>query len=450
VVRRALPLRQRFRDRGFKGGRIDELRIYGRALAALEVAQLRAPRSFQGALENPWSTVDALRDYYFSAEDPVARERAAALAAARARVVAAEDAQLEVAVMEEMREPRPTYVLHRGRYDAPKTDANRVERSTPAGIQPFPKELPRNRLGLARWLTRPDHPLTARVAVNRIWALFFDRGLVETAENFGLQGQVPSHPELLDWLARDFVQSGWNVKALVKKIVLSRTYGQGSRPRGDPQNRLLGRGPSGRLSAEAIRDTALAASGLLDDRIGGPPVSPYQPGDLWRESNTMSPPYRQSKGRDLYRRSLYTVWKRTAPMPNMTAFDTPGREVCVARRQTTSTPLQALVLLNDPQFVEACRVLGERAVREAGAPAARARFIFRQLASRAPAPEELALLARLYEQQRVLFARDPDAAAKLLRIGEQPPDPTLPPVDVAAATVVAQTVLNLDATLWKR
>jgi hypothetical protein len=442
---------QRFRDRGFKGGRIDELEIFGRALTPLEVARLRDPWIFERAFERPWPYVDALRDYYFSAVDPVARERAAALAAARARVVAAEDAQLEVAVMEEMRAPRPAYVLHRGQYDAPKREADRVERDTPTGVLPFPKDLPRDRRGLARWLTRPDHPLTARVAVNRIWALFFGRGLVETAENFGLQGQAPSHPELLDWLARDFVRSGWDVKALMRKIALSRTYGQSSRSQGDPQNLLLARGPSHRLSAEAIRDTALAASGLLEDRIGGPPVSPYQPGDLWRESNAMSPAYRQSKGRDLYRRSLYTVWKRTAPMPNVIAFDAPGREVCVARRQTTSTPLQALVLLNDPQFVEACRVLGERALKDGGVtPAARARFIFRQLAGRAPVTAELALLARLYEQQRALFARDPDAAAKLLRIGEQPPDPALPPVEVAAATVVAQTVLNLDATLWKR
>jgi hypothetical protein len=451
-----LVLGQRFRDRGFKGGRIDELAIYTRALTALEVADLFDGRAFRGALQKPWPHADALRDYYFSAVDPIARERAAALAAARGRMVTAEDACFEVAVMEEASRSRPAYVLRRGQYDAPKEEANRVERDTPAAVLPFPKELSRDRLGLTRWLARPDHPLTARVAVNRIWALLFGRGLVETAENFGLQGQSPSHPELLDWLARDFIQSGWNVKGLVKKIVLSRTYGQASAltpalRRRDPSNRLLARGPSHRLSAEAIRDTALFASGLLDARIGGPPVSPYQPGDLWRESNSMSPAYKQSVGQDLYRRSLYTVWKRTAPMPNVLAFDAASREVCVARRQSTSTPLQALVLLNDPQFVEAARVLGERAVKEGGpTAAARARFAFRQLAGRAPAREELGLLTRLYERQCALFARSPDAAAQLLRIGARPPDPTLPPVEVAAATIVAQTILNLDATLWKR
>jgi hypothetical protein len=321
---------------------------------------------------------------------------------------------------------------------------------------PFPKGLRRDRLGLAQWLTRPDHPLTARAAVNRLWALFWGRGLVETIENFGTQGKLPSHPELLDWLARDFIQSGWNVKALVKKLVLSSTYRQASalRPeliRRDPENILLARGPSHRLSAEAIRDAALAASGLLDERLGGPPVSPYQPGDLWRESNSMSPPYRQSVGTDLYRRSLYTVWKRTTPMPNMITFDVPSREVCTARRQTTSTPLQALVLLDDPQFVEAARVLGERMLKEGGATAdQRVRFVFQRLATREPTNAELKLLMALYEQQRWLFRKDPDEAAKLIRIGQRQPDPALPPAEIAAATVLAQTILNLDATIWQR
>jgi hypothetical protein len=393
--------------------------------------------------------------------------------------VQAEDAQLEVAVMEEMPQPRPAYVLARGQYDAPRLEANRAPRDTPAAVLPFGKDLPRDRLGLARWLTRPDHPLTARVEVNRVWALLFGRGLVETAENFGLQGTLPSHPELLDWLAISFasrVQSpgskvsdpntqhltpntpglGWDVKALVRLIVLSNTYRQASavRPelrRRDPENLLLARGPSHRLGAEGVRDLALAASGLLDERRGGPPVSPYQPGDLWREANVMSPAYRQSVGDDLYRRSLYTVWKRTAPIPNLLAFDAVSREVCVARRQTTSTPLQALVLLNDPQFVEAARVLGERTLKEGGAsPESRVRFAFRRLASREPEPEETRLLLRLYEEQRVLFGREPGEAAKLLKVGERKPDPALPPAEVAAATVLAQAVLNLDATLWKR
>lgn len=451
-----LTFGQRFRDKGFKGGRVDELSIYNRAITPIEVAQLFDGNTLKQALAQPFLHEADLRAYFFSAIDPEMRKAAQALTAAREQVWRAEDAQFEVAVMEEMPQPRPTYVLARGQYDAPKTDEDRVSRGVPSAIFPFPTDAPRDRLGLARWLTNPNHPLTARVAVNRIWSLLFGRGLVETAENFGLQGTLPSHPELLDWLARDFVNSGWNVKALVRKIVLSSTYRQSSALRPDfkerdPQNVLLARGPSYRLGAEAIRDLALAASGLLDDRLGGPPVSPYQPGDLWREANTMSPAYRQSVGQDLYRRSLYSVWKRTAPLPNMLAFDAVSREVCVARRSRTSTPLQALVLLNDPQFVEAARVVGERTLKEGGATAReRARFAFRLLASREPRPAELDLLTRFYDSQRALFTQNPAEGAALLKVGERKPDPSLPPGEIAAATVLAQAVLNLDATIWKR
>jgi hypothetical protein len=446
---------QRFRDKGFKDGRIDSLHLFTRALTSLEVAQLRDPKAMTAVFSLPERAEQGLKDYYFSALDPETRKAAAELSAARTRLTGVEDTEFEVAVMDEMPQPRPAYILPRGQYDAPRTDANRVARTTPAAVLPFYGGLSKDRLGLARWLTLPDHPLTSRVAVNRVWALLFEQGLVETAENFGVQGQLPSHPELLDWLARDFVKSGWDVKKLVKKIVLSATYRQSSVLRADlkqrdPGNRLLARGPSHRLSAEAIRDAALSASGLLDERRGGPPVSPYQPGDLWRESNTMSPAYRQSVGGDLYRRSLYSVRKRTAPMPNQLAFDAPSREVCVARRQTTSTPLQAFVLLNDPQFVEAARVLGERVVKGSPDPSARVRTAFRSLATRQPTANELRLLTGLYTSQLDYFRQDPEAAAKLLRVGDHKVDPALPAIEVAAATVVAQTILNMDATIWKR
>ena len=456
IGQHTLVFGQRFRDRGFKGGRIDDLALFTRSITPIEVAQLYDGHSLAGALAQPSAHEAELRDYYFSAIDPAARETVHALAAARERVVAAEDSQLEIMVMEEMPQPRPAYVLARGRYDAPHTAANRVERTTPAFLPPFPPGARRDRLGLARWLTRPDHPLTARVAVNRLWALLFGKGLVETVEDFGIQGKPPTHPELLDWLARNFVQSGWNVKALLKTIVLSSTYRQASALRPDlrerdPQNSLLARGPSHRLSAEAIRDTALAAGGLLDDRLGGPPVSPYQPGDLWTESNSMSPAYRQSVGTDLYRRSLYTVWKRTAPMPNMLAFDAGSREVCIGRRQATNTPIQALVLLNDPQFVEAARAIGARALKEGGLTVeSRVRFAFRLLATREPSPTEAKLLVALYTEQRALFQAEPDSAATLVKIGASKADASLSPVDLAAATVLAQTILNLDATVWKR
>ncbi|WP_394793269.1 DUF1553 domain-containing protein [Armatimonas sp.] len=449
----ALAFGQRFRDRGFKGGLIDELSVYSRALTPLELVD--------GA--NP--PLDQLREYYFAALDPETRAAQGKLTAAREKVWRAEDPIQEVMAMEELPTPRPSYLLARGAYDAPKTDKNRVDRVTPAFLPTlFPRPLlpitgkegsSASRLDLARWLTRPDHPLTARVAVNRFWQQFFGRGLVESSEDFGIQGRLPSHPELLDWLAKDF-QRDWDVKRLVKQLVLSQTYRQKSAQqpdlqKRDPQNILFARAPSYRLSAETIRDVALAASGLLDTKLGGPPVSPYQPGDLWREANSMSPAYRQSVGGDLYRRSLYTVWKRTAPLPNMMAFDASGREVCTARRQNTSTPLQALVLLNDPQFVEAARVLGEKIVRDGGmTDTQRVVFAFRTLATRFPTPTEARLLEQLYATERQLFTADSASAAKLLTVGEKKTDPALNPIEVACATAVAQAILNLDTTIWKR
>jgi hypothetical protein len=361
-------LGQRFRDRGFKDGDLDELRIYDRALTRLEITNLDDGKSLAAAISDPESHRAALQSYYFSAVDDEARKAMKILREDRRLLVEAEELIQEIPVMEELPQPRPTFILARGRYDAPKSDANHVGRDTFAKILiPFPKDAPRDRLGLAQWLTDPRHPLTARVFVNRIWANFFGRGLVTTPENFGQQGASPTHPELLDWLSRDFIEHGWDIKRLCRNIVLSATYRQDSRctpdmRERDPENLLLARGPNHRLSAEEIRDVALAASGLLDRRMGGPPVSPYQPGgDLWREANTMSPAYAQSTGRDLYRRSLYSVWKRTTPLPNMMAFDAPSREVCTVARGHTNTPLQALVLLNDVQFVGAARALADSA-----------------------------------------------------------------------------------------
>ena len=456
IGQHALVFGQRFRDLGFKGGQIGDLAILSREVLPVEIAQLSDGHSLINMLNHPKMNVPEMREYYFSAVDPSSRELVGKLAEARAAIWKAEDSELEIAVMQEMREPRPTYVLARGRYDAPVTEANRVGRTTPASLPGLPAGVPKNRLGLAQWLTQPDHPLTARVAVNRIWGLLFGKGLVETTEDFGIQGRPPTHPELLDWLARDFVQSGWDVKALIKKIVRSTVYRQASALRPDlrdrdPQNNLLARGPSHRLSAEAIRDMALAASGLLDGKIGGPPVSPYQPGDLWRESNSMSPAYRQSVGADLYRRSLYTVWKRTSPMADMAAFDVGSREVCTARRQPTNTPLQALVLMNDPQFVEAARVIGSRAIKDGGStPADRARWVFRLLATREPTATETTELAALYSSQLDQFGKDPQGAQKLIHVGDSKPDPALAPAELAAATMLAQTVLNLDAAIWER
>ena len=373
-------------------------------------------------------------------------------------MIQAENPVHEIMVMRDTPEPAPAYVLERGAYDAPRTEDRRVTRATPAFLPPLPEGEPLNRLGLARWLLRPDHPLTARVTVNRFWQQFFGAGLVNTPENFGMQGGMPSHPELLDHLARSFIDGGWNIKALCRRIVLSATYRQDSRATAalrerDPSNRLLARGPSGRLAAESIRDLALQAAGVLDATAGGPPVSPYQPGgDLWRESNSMSPGYRQSTGTALYRRSLYSVRKRTAPLPNMLLFDAPSRESCVVRRAPTSSPLQGLVLMNDVQFVEAARLIATRAVREAAeaTPAARITLGFRHLAGRAPTDAERSILETVYAEQKQLFDSGASNAAALLKNGTTPAPADIPPADLAALTLVMQTLLNLDDTIWKR
>jgi hypothetical protein len=450
-------LGQRFRDRGFKDGEIDDFRAYGRALTSLEIRQLHEGGALQ-ADSNDDHYIDSLRDAYFAAIDANAREATARLREARQELVSVEDEMHEVSVMGELSEPRPTYILARGAYDAPKTDANRVTRDVFHEMLPRLAEgAPRNRLGLAQWMTAPDHPLTARVAVNRVWSNFFGHGLVGTPENFGRQGAAPMHPELLDWLARDFVDNGWDVKRLCRNIVLSATYQQDSRTAAelrerDPENSLFARGPSRRLTAEQIRDLALAASGLLDVELGGPPVSPYQPGgDLWRESNSMSPAYQQSTGTSLHRRSIYSVWKRTAPLPNMLVFDAASREVCTIARGRTSTPLQALVLLNDTQFIEAARALAASVGRDRQEPREQIGAAFLRLAGRRPEAKELSLLEDLYNEQQALFRdnaqQDP---ARFIAIGEARTESMLDPAGLAALTVVCQAIMNLDATIHER
>jgi hypothetical protein len=453
-------LGERFRDRGFKQGEIDQFSAYSRALTPLEVKQIAAAVGKPAASPFDQSAFpeSQLRETYFAAHDGAARAARDRLREARRQLVAVEDEVHEVSVMAELREPRPTYLLARGAYDAPKTDENRVTRDVFEGmLPPFPADLPRDRLGLSRWMTQPDHPLTARVAVNRIWSNFFGRGLVATPENFGRQGAAPTHPELLDWLARDFVEHGWDVKRLCRNIVLSATYQQDSRAslelrHRDPENQLLARGPSRRLSAEQIRDLFLAASGLMSPEQGGPPVSPYQPGgDLWRESNSMSPAYHQSTGKSLHRRSLYSVWKRTAPLPNMMAFDAVTREVCTIARGSTSTPLQALVLLNDVQFIEAARGLAASVSTKHASLASQITAAFLRATSRHPTAAELNLLSDLYSEQRELFRNAAQQhPEKLLAIGEAKTRSPLDPADLAALTVTCQAILNLDATIYER
>lgn len=434
-----LTLAGRFRDSGFKNGLIDEFQVFDRCLTAWEVKA--AAGMTAGAPDR-----ESLLTYYHEHQDP-----AYAAAAAELRKLREEENDLiddvpEIMVMKEMSLRRPTFVLRRGAYDAP---GEAVEPGTPERIFPFAKSLPPNRLGLARWMIDPQNPLTARVAVNCAWRIHFGRGLVATAEDFGTQGKLPTYPGLLDWLARRFVDSGWNLKNLHKQIVLSATYRQSSRASPellarDPENLLLARGPRHRLRAEEIRDNALAISGLLSPRIGGPSVKPYQPEGLWEEAGT-GKHYDQGKGEALYRRSLYTFWRRTAPPPSMLIFDAPSREVCTARRETTTTPLQALVLLNDPQFVEAARALAEKLVRECGSNLdACITNGFRLAIGRLPQPAEEVVLRQLYQEQLRLFEADHTAAEQYLKTGERPRDPALPAQQVAAATVLTSSLMNLD------
>ena len=353
-------------------------------------------------------------------------------------------------VMEELSTPRETRLLNRGMYDAP---GEIVQPGVPEGLLgTWPKDAPRNRLGLARWLTQPEHPLTARVAMNRFWQQLFGTGLVKTADDFGFQGEYPAHLELLDWLAREFVSSGWSTKAMFRQLVLSATYRQASAisPAAlerDPENRLLARGPRMRLAAEEIRDHALAVSGLLRHRLGGPGVFPAQPDGLYKgivvESNYPGTSWTDSKGDDLYRRSIYTYWKRTVPYPMLNVFDAPDREVCSVRRSRTNTPLQALTLMNEPSMVEAGRQLGGRMLREGGNDdAARLAFGFRAATSRLPRGDELAVLIETLEHFRKDFTSDGEGAKALLKNAQ--PDPEL-----AAYAALGGLLLNLDETVTK-
>jgi mono/diheme cytochrome c family protein len=439
-----LTLAGRFRDSGFKGGAIDEFQVFDWCLTPLE-ARGEWP-VLSGLTDN-----EALFVHYLERIDPEYRTLTEELARLRASENAMVNDIPEMMVMREMTERRPTFLLKRGAYDAP---GEAVEPGVPSSIMPFAEELPRNRLGLARWITDPRNPLTARVAVNRIWRSCFGRGLVATAEDFGSQSQLPTHPELLDWLAREFVESGWDVKAMFRQIVLSATYRQSSDadPRllaEDPENRLLARGPKHRLEAEQIRDNALAISGLLVSQVGGPSVRPYQPAGLWEESGT-GKTYVQDQGEKLYRRSLYTFWRRTAPPPSMLIFDAVSREVCTAKRESTSTPLQALVLLNDPQFVEAARVLAQRLWKVAPDDAGlRVEMAFRLATGRLPEPRERAILEQAYDEQLALFGENPEEALEYLETGEGPVLEDVPVDELAATAVLASTLMNLDEFIMK-
>ena len=442
-------------------GMIDEVRFYQRELAPEEVALLAGSNPIGEIAHLPverrsTQQQKTLAKYYLEHEDAAYKELKAELDVLEDEQTALMKRVPTTMVMQELETPRETFVLARGDYRSP---AERVAPGTPGCLPPLPPDAPPNRLGLARWLVMPDHPLTARVTVNHFWQLHFGDGLVRTPEDFGTRGDWPTHPELLDWLACELVASGWNMKHVHRLIVTSATFRQSSAIaphllQMDPENRLLARGPRQRLQAEMIRDSALSASGLLDQRLGGESVSPYQPPGLWEEMSSnpeefTAQVYTQSQGADLYRRSMYTFWKRTVPPASMAIFDAPDRETCTVRRTPTNTPLQALVLMNDPTYIEAARKLAERLMAEERYTSDEqfVRQAFLSIVSRPPEHVELQALLRLLDQQRAAFAKDLAAADSLLQVGESRTITDVSPKELAAGTVVVSVILSLDEAI---
>jgi hypothetical protein len=436
---------------GIFKGLIDEIYIFDKELVALEVSDIvqKALNTAPSANSN-----DKMLAEYRARNTPAVERGLNELKALRKDLLSTVDPINEVMVMEEMAEPRQTHVLERGDYSSL---GERVSTGTPEAILPFTKDYPPNRLGLAQWLFDEENPLTARVTVNRYWQMIFGRGLVKTVNDFGNQGDLPSHPELLDWLAVDFIESGWDVRSLLKKMVMSATYRQSSVIRkdlleSDPENIFLARSPSYRWQAEIIRDNALAASGLLTKQIGGPSVKPYQPDGLW--TNIYSRrllKYNTDTGADLYRRSMYTFIRRTSPPPFMTIFDAPNRDNCTVYRERTNTPLQALVLLNDPQFVEAAKALAVRAFTFGGTElTGRIRYAFRLGTSRTPSADEINILVTLYGKELKLFSESKKSADDLLSVGEYQVGNVFDKTELAAMTIVVNTILNHDEAYVKR
>ncbi|MEX0703325.1 MAG: DUF1553 domain-containing protein [Planctomycetales bacterium] len=456
-----LLLGKRSRNAPFTGGAVDDVRIFERQLSAEEVAAVAGSSPLEPILALPAAERTSeqrqgLRDYFLQNVDEPYRMLLAERGRIEADQTKVREAMPTTMIFRERKEPQPAYVLIRGEYDK---RGELVARTTPAMLPPMGEDLPRDRLGLAKWLLDPEHPLTARVTVNRFWQQCFGTGIVKTSEDFGSQGEWPSHPQLLDWLAVDFRESGWDVKRLMKTIVMSATYRQSSKVAPallakDPRNRLLARGPRFRLDAEMLRDQALAASGLLVREIGGPSVKPPQPEGLWEAvgyttSNTAK--FKQDEGDKLYRRSVYTFWKRTSAPPPMTAFDAPSREACTVRRERTNTPLQALVLMNEVQFVESARRLARRTMQEGGAtPEERIAWMFELVTGRPAASDESAILLAALQGNLEEYRSNPDAAAKLVQVGDSQPDAALPREDLAAWTLLANAVLNLDEVVTKR
>ncbi|MEZ6132489.1 MAG: DUF1553 domain-containing protein [Planctomycetaceae bacterium] len=439
-----ITIGERFRDIGFARGLIDDFRVFERELTPVEIRH-----TFNGtALTESLAAAEPspeLVQFAAVVADAEYQQQLQNVQTAREALCRLQDSVQEIMVMKDHDTRRTTHVLNRGAYDAPGEE---VSAQIPAWLLPMDESVPRNRLGLAQWLTSPQHPLTARVAVNRFWQMCFGHGLVRSPEDFGSQGMPPSHPRLLDWLAADFRDHHWDVKRFLKQILMSATYQQSSRAtadqlRIDPENAFLSHAPVFRLSAEMLRDNALAVSGLLQRQIGGPPVHPY-------ELSASFKPSTPDKGPGLYRRSLYTYWKRTAPAPMMMTLDASARDVCRVKRERTASPLQSLVVMNSPQFVEAARALSQRLIDQHGDDDdAIVSDMFRLLTSRRPADSEQSILRNLYTAQRSHFDHHPDAAAEYLGVGATPIS-TNQPGRLAAFCSVANALLAFDECLMKR
>ena len=439
-------------DNGVFAGSIDHIKLFEKYLTPLEVEALYEWDANSSRTQNLFENA-AYVDHYLHRNYTVFQ----ALIKEEQRLLAQKLEIMkdvpEIMAMQDMPERRKTFVLNRGQYNSPTEE---VECGTPGKVLTFAEDLPKNRLGLALWLVHERNPLTARVAVNRYWQMIFGRGIVETPHDFGTQGALPTHPELLDWLAVDFTESGWDVKALLKKMVMSSTYRQSAVATKehlvkDSKNIFLARGPSYRLQAEMIRDNALAASGLLSPKVGGASVKPYQPEGLWVEKTGPGSAYKHNSGDSLYRRSMYTFIRRTTPHPAMIAFDAPNRSVCTVKRENTNTPIQALVLLNDPQFVETARVLAERIQNEGGESVEdQTKYGFRLLCGRDPNPGEQELIQQQYQIALDRYKEDPNAADELLTIGEYPLDNSLDKIKTAALAMVTNTMMNFDEAYMRR
>jgi hypothetical protein len=462
TIRTTVPFKigQRNTSERLTALQLEDLRVYSRTLGATEAGLLaKASRVLEfvskSAEQRTAPETEELLEFWLASVDAISRDLRSQLAAIEQQLSALKTMGSIAHVMQERGDPATAFVLFRGEYDKRR---DMVQPNTPAALPPYPADAPRNRLGFANWLLRADHPLTTRVTVNRFWQEVFGTGLVRTTGDLGVSGELPSHPELLDWMAVEFRESGWDVKKFFKLLVTSAAYRQSAaatpeKMEKDPQNRLLSRGPRFRMDGEMVRDCALASSGLLVRKIGGPSVRPYQPPGVWEAvamigSNTRD--YKADTGENLYRRSMYTIWKRSAPPALLDIFNAPSREVCVVRRERTNTPLQALATLNDPTFVEAARRLAQEAIQKGGATAEeRARFIGLRLLARPWTAAEGRLIGESIQELQTYYTTHLPEAKELIAVGESKADPAVEPATLAAWTMLVNELMNLDEVLCK-